>query len=339
MTRRLCTRFTVALGSLALVLTVVAYATEQYANNAQTTLSASIASGSTTLTVASAASFPTSGNFRIKIDSEYLLVTAVSGTTFTVTRGIESTLAASHASGATVTHVLTAGGLQQIIADAVAAITESQLSLSDVTTNNVSITKHGFVPKAPNSATQYLDGTGAWSVPAGAGGSGDFVKIEEKTPTATGTTTFSALGTYTHLRLVWSVRSTAAAGSTGINIQFNGDTAAHYDTEITQSFGSSPSAFESLGGTSGGIGNVAGASAAAGLAGAGELVISDYRGTSLWKYGLGNTIFQTGTSSGAFGRQLTSIAWRSTSAITSITVVLTSGNYDTGSKLTLYGMN
>lgn len=49
--------------------------------------------------------------------------------------------------------------------------TEANLSTSDITTNNVSITKHGFAPKAPNDATKYLDGTGVWSVPAGSGGS------------------------------------------------------------------------------------------------------------------------------------------------------------------------
>lgn len=48
---------------------------------------------------------------------------------------------------------------------------EGGLSLTDITTNNVSTSKHGFVPKAPNDATQFLNGTGAWSVPAGGGGS------------------------------------------------------------------------------------------------------------------------------------------------------------------------
>lgn len=48
-------------------------------------------------------------------------------------------------------------------------VTEAMQSLSDVTTNNVSITKHGYAPKAPNVATQYLDGTGAYSTPAGTG--------------------------------------------------------------------------------------------------------------------------------------------------------------------------
>ena len=49
-------------------------------------------------------------------------------------------------------------------------ITESGLTLADVTTDDVSITKHGFAPKAPNDATKFLNGVGAYSVPAGGGG-------------------------------------------------------------------------------------------------------------------------------------------------------------------------
>lgn len=49
-------------------------------------------------------------------------------------------------------------------------VRDTDLSLSDVTTNNVSTSRHGFAPKLPNDATQYLDGTGAYSVPAGGGG-------------------------------------------------------------------------------------------------------------------------------------------------------------------------
>jgi hypothetical protein len=49
-------------------------------------------------------------------------------------------------------------------------ITDATLSFSDITTNDVSTTKHGFAPKAPNDATKYLDGTGNYSTPAGGGG-------------------------------------------------------------------------------------------------------------------------------------------------------------------------
>lgn len=48
--------------------------------------------------------------------------------------------------------------------------TEANLSITNITTNNVSISKHGFAPILPNDATKYLDGTGAYSVPVGSAG-------------------------------------------------------------------------------------------------------------------------------------------------------------------------
>jgi hypothetical protein len=62
--------------------------------------------------------YPGTGNFQIRIDNELTLVTAVSGTTWTVTRGIESTGAASHLNGVAVNHFMTAGGLAQIFSEA-----------------------------------------------------------------------------------------------------------------------------------------------------------------------------------------------------------------------------
>jgi hypothetical protein len=96
--------------------------TEQFANAAQSTLAGAISNVATTLTVASAAAFPTTGTFRIIVDSEIMLVTGVAGAVFTVTRGAEGTAAAAHASGATVTGIITAGALTQLKADARANI-------------------------------------------------------------------------------------------------------------------------------------------------------------------------------------------------------------------------
>ncbi len=50
-----------------------------------------------------------------------------------------------------------------------APASDKNIITSDVTNNNVSITKHGFAPKAPNDATKFLDGTGAYSTPASGG--------------------------------------------------------------------------------------------------------------------------------------------------------------------------
>ncbi len=50
------------------------------------------------------------------------------------------------------------------------AVVEADITLANNTTNDVSITKHGFAPIAPNDATKFLDGTGVYSVPAGGTG-------------------------------------------------------------------------------------------------------------------------------------------------------------------------
>jgi len=46
-------------------------------------------------------------------------------------------------------------------------IQEGKLDLSDVTTFNVTTARHGFAPKAPNDASKFLDGTGAYTTPSG----------------------------------------------------------------------------------------------------------------------------------------------------------------------------
>lgn len=82
---------------------------ERFTNNASTTLNGAINNAVTSLVVTSASLFPTAGNFRIRIEDEIMLVTAVAGTTFTVTRAYEGTAAASHANAVTVREILTAG--------------------------------------------------------------------------------------------------------------------------------------------------------------------------------------------------------------------------------------
>lgn len=49
-------------------------------------------------------------------------------------------------------------------------IDDATLPMSDITTNNASITQHGFVPKLPNDASKFLNGVGGFSAPSGGGG-------------------------------------------------------------------------------------------------------------------------------------------------------------------------
>ena len=49
-------------------------------------------------------------------------------------------------------------------------IDEDALATTDVTTNNATTSKHGFLLKLNNSATQFMNGQGVWATPAGGGG-------------------------------------------------------------------------------------------------------------------------------------------------------------------------
>jgi hypothetical protein len=49
------------------------------------------------------------------------------------------------------------------------AVVEADITLADNTTNDVSITKHGFVPKATNTGTAFLRDDATWATPVGAG--------------------------------------------------------------------------------------------------------------------------------------------------------------------------
>lgn len=79
-------------------------------NNAQTTLSSTLAIGATTISVASTTGFPNTGI--LKIDDELIAYTSKTSTQFTVQtsngRGYESTVDAQHSSGARVELVITA---------------------------------------------------------------------------------------------------------------------------------------------------------------------------------------------------------------------------------------
>jgi hypothetical protein len=44
-------------------------------------------------------------------------------------------------------------------------VSDAVLATSDITTNDVSTSKHGFAPKLPNDAAKFLDGVGAYSIP------------------------------------------------------------------------------------------------------------------------------------------------------------------------------
>lgn len=124
--------------------------TEQFANLAITTLNGGIDDNpsTTSVVVTDATGFPGSGNFRIVVDTELMLVTGVSGSTFTVTRAIESTAIASHSSGAPVAQVLTAASLSLAAQQAIATEAATDLLL---------LNPRGSDPGSPSDGMMWYD--------------------------------------------------------------------------------------------------------------------------------------------------------------------------------------
>lgn len=102
-------------------------ATELFANDLSTTLTVAVstapaANTQETWTVASSAGFGfgAAGQYRARVDNEIVTMTAApSATTLTVLRGQEGTTPATHANGATVSHVLTAAAINNAIQNVV----------------------------------------------------------------------------------------------------------------------------------------------------------------------------------------------------------------------------
>lgn len=135
-------------------------------NSARTTLSGGLTSGATTVTVVSTASFPNSG--AAMVDSEIFFYSGKTSTIFTgVTRGADSTTAATHVSGAAVRGVITAAH-------------HNTLSSAVVNTQG----KVGAGASMPSSGT-FLRGTGAGSSAWGALSNSDLPAA----PTFSGTVT------------------------------------------------------------------------------------------------------------------------------------------------------
>ncbi len=181
---------------------------EQTANAADSLLDGAINNSVTSLDVDDASAFPAAGNFRILIDSEIILVTAVSSNTFTLVRGQEGTAGASHLDNAPVTHILTAGSLNQLGADNVPFWGGSFPPLNRLAKNNGDLLVASDFTWVNQGTATVTDQAGTIIMRAPATSGGDQLRIQAiATP--------SAPYTYTAAVQTVSFRS-GAGGSTPI---------------------------------------------------------------------------------------------------------------------------
>lgn len=134
---------------------------EQFANNAASTLNGAINDSTTTIVVATGegSRFPSVGNFRLLIGldpftAEIVLATARTSDTITVVRGQEGSTAQAWGNGTSVTHIMTAGAIEQIRTQFTTVVDEIY------TTNTVSVDPLGTVASdhGDGSAQLYVNG-------------------------------------------------------------------------------------------------------------------------------------------------------------------------------------
>jgi hypothetical protein len=172
------------------------------------------------------------------------------------------------------------------------------------------------------------------------------VKIDEKTPTTGGTTTFSSIpGGFRHLLIEGVVSSDTAATVQEMGLQFNGDTTSgNYMDQRLNSRGAVTTSQESGVTARASIRNwyiTAATAFGSGGPGTFRIWIPLYADSFFFKtaridsFSYFNTTFQ---SAGAINLDTIFGVWNSGSAITSVTVFAQAGNFINHSVITLYGI-
>lgn len=140
----------------------------------------------------------------------------------------------------------------------------------------------------------------------------------------------SISGSYTDLVLVISARMSGGGGASAIQAQFNSDTGSNYSFTLLNGDGSSATSARNSNQTQAAIGL---ATDTAGEFSTNIVQISNYSNTTTYK----TLLARAGIASDRV-RAIVSL-WRSTSAITSITVINNGAvNFVSGSTFTLYGI-
>lgn len=173
-----------------------------------------------------------------------------------------------------------------------------------------------------------------------AAGAGAYVQLYDNTLGAAtaGWDVFSGLGGYNHLKLVVTIRGDAAVSAQQFMIRLNGDLTASYDWQRMYSNTAAMNAAESVGDTKFLGGWYPANTASASTVGSAEILIPNYTDASFQQ-----TLTSTGsatfsTASGGFYTFQYGGQWRATAAITRVQILPETGNFVTGSRLTIYGL-
>lgn len=155
---------------------------------------------------------------------------------------------------------------------------------------------------------------------------------------SSGTITFSSIpATYRYLQIKTICRSSSTFGSGELSLRFNGDTAANYHHGNIISDNAGRSSAATTGATSILIQKAkSGTDLAANIFAVSTIDVFNYANTSMTKTIRSYAGIETNSTQ--FGVAMTTGLWFSTSAINSISIINSSGNFATTDTFALYGI-
>lgn len=148
----------------------------------------------------------------------------------------------------------------------------------------------------------------------------------------------SISGSYRNLQLQLLGRGDRVATSDSVLLRLNNDSGSNYDRQRSDALNTTLAGAESIGGTSIYVGEIAAASAPAG--GAGVLVIDlpGYAQTTFHKALVARSTAKLANSSSGVYLNMQGGHWRNTAAVSRITLLPSSGNFEIGTTYALYGL-
>lgn len=183
------------------------------------------------------------------------------------------------------------------------------------------------------------------AITASGGGGGNWTMLSDSLlGSDTASFDFTSIsGSYKHLAIVINGRSTRAGQVLDfVTMRFNNDSGSNYDGFWMQFFNgfATTAGAEDVGATSFAHALLApAASSATGSSMGGEILISNYAATTFNKNFTSEHHASLTQASGNIRRCVSSGEWRSTAAITRVTIAPANGNWKAGSRATLYGLS
>lgn len=153
---------------------------------------------------------------------------------------------------------------------------------------------------------------------------------------------FSAIpGTWRHLYVVVSARGTNASTFVNVTLRINGDSAGNYDYQVMSASGASGSALtagQSYGVTALSLAGVPAASGTASRFGPFDVWVPNYAATDQQKSVLMTNTRIYDSTAANFASQQVAGWWRSSAAVSSLTLAPLTGSFASGTRATLYAL-